>query len=210
MYRVCFTALAIVALTLTSGSALAGEGKWIEMFDGKTLKGWKANEAKNSFYVEDGAIVSHGQPRSHLFYVGDGKPFKNFELTADIKTNHNSNAGLYFHTKYQEKGWPKYGFECQINNTYKDPKKTASIYGVKNLLEPPAKDNEWFTMTIKVQGKTVTVGINGKTVNEYTEPEGTKPGKNFTRVFDEGTFAIQAHDKGSIVRLKNLKVRRLP
>ncbi len=37
--------------------------------------------------------------RSHLFYEGDGKPFKNFEFECDVMTTPGSNAGIFFHTK---------------------------------------------------------------------------------------------------------------
>lgn len=186
------------------------EPGFVRMFDGKTLKGWKKNENPDSFRVEDGAIVANG-PRSHLFYVGDGKPFVNFEFKAEVMTKPNSNAGIYFHTKFQEKGWPKYGFEAQINNSYKkDWKKTASLYDVVNLKKAVAKDDEWFTYHIIVRGRTVIIKINDKVVNRYEEPRDQKPGKSFTRKLDRGTFAIQAHDPGSKVLLRNLRVKRLP
>ena len=51
--------------------------------------------------------------------------------------------------------------------------------------------------------------IDGKTVLEYNEPPGTQPGKDFSRKLSEGTFAFQAHDPGSTVRYKNVRVKRL-
>ena len=62
---------------------------------------------------------------------------------------------------------------------------------------------------IIVKGNQVTVKIDGKTVMEYTEPDGQKPGAQFTRKLDEGAFAFQAHDPGSVVRYKNIRVKRL-
>ena len=95
--------------------------------DGKTFDGWKASEAKDTWTIQDGAFVAKG-PRSHLFYVGDEKPFKNFELKVDVMTEPNSNGGIYFHTKFQDDNWPSAGFETQVNNTYKpDPKKTELV-----------------------------------------------------------------------------------
>ena len=36
---------------------------------------------------------------------------------------------IFFHTRYQDEGWPKYGYEAQVNNTYApDPKKSGSLY----------------------------------------------------------------------------------
>jgi hypothetical protein len=125
-------------------------------------------------------------------------------------TKKNSNGGIYFHTKYQKEGWPKYGFEVQVNNTYKkDPRKTGSLYAVKDVNPAPAKDDVWFTEHVIVKDNTVTIKVDDKTVVEYTEPEGTKAGKQFTRKLDKGTFALQAHDPGSIVYFKNIRVKRL-
>ena len=72
-------------------------------------------------------------PGVAIFFYQTKKPFKNFEFKAEVMTLPHSNAGVYFHTRFQDDGWPKAGFECQINNTYHDPKKTASIYGVSRL-----------------------------------------------------------------------------
>jgi len=80
---------------------------------------------------------------------------------------------------------------------------------VVNVKESAAKDNQWWTQHITVQGNKVTVKIDGKTVMEYTEPESQKAGLIFTRKLDEGTFALQAHDPGSVVRYKNIRVKQL-
>ena len=101
------------------------------------------------------------------------------------------------------------GFECQVNVTQGDPIKTGSLYALKNLDVTPAKDKKWWTQEIIVEGSEVTVKIDGETVLEYTEPEGTKPSNPFTRKLAEGTFGLQAHDPGSVVRYKNIRVKRL-
>ncbi len=180
------------------------------LMDGKTFDGWKAGESKDTWKIEDGAFVAHG-PRSHLFYVGDEKPFKNFELKVDVMTEPNSNGGIYIHTKYQDSNWPSAGYEIQVNNSYNaDPRKTGSIYSVKDVMNnSPAKDNVWFTEHIIVKDKTITVKVDGKTVAEFTEEPGRKAGKDFGRKLNEGTFALQAHDPKSIVRYKNIRVKRL-
>lgn len=188
---------------------MADEG-WVELFDGKSLAGWKASENKDSWKVEDGAIVCHG-PRSHLFYVGDDKPFKNFEFQCEVKTTPGSNAGIYFHTRYQETGWPKYGYEIQVNATHSDPKRSGSLYGEVNVSDPPIKDNEWYTQTIIVRGRHIVSKINDTVVVDYHEPEGKKPfSAEFERRLGEGTFAFQAHDPDSKVYFRNIRVKRLP
>lgn len=186
------------------------EKGWKVIFAGKSFEGWKANENEDTWKIEDGAFVCHG-PRSHLFYMGADKPFKNFEFKAEVRTKPGSNAGIYFHTKYQETGWPKYGFETQVNNTHGDPKKTGSLYAVVDVLKAPANDNEWWTQHIIVKGNRVIVKIDGKTVVDYKQPENQKPAsKNFVRLLGEGTFALQGHDPKSIVHFRNIRVKRLP
>src|SRR5262245_21335629 len=118
---------------------------FVTIFDGKSLDGWKkTTENQDSIQLKDGAIVAHGS-RSHLFYVGDEKPFKNFDLKCEVMTKANSNGGIFFHTKYQETNWPAQGHECQVNNSYKpDPQKTGGVYKVAKVLEAPPKGDEWF------------------------------------------------------------------
>ena len=204
--------LLITFITLTATARLLAadsEEGFKTIFDGKTFEGWKIGDEKaKSWRIEDGAFVAQGT-RSHAYYVGDEKPFKDFELKVDVMTEPGSNGGIYFHTKYQESGWPKAGFECQVNVSQGDWIKTGSLYGLVNMALTPAQDNKWWTQDITVKGSKVTVKIDGKTVLEYNEPAGAKAGNDFSRKLDGGTFAFQAHDPKSVIRYKNVRVKRL-
>lgn len=204
---------------LTAAEKSAG---WTLLFDGKSLNGWKASEDKGAFTVEDGCIVTFSDPakakeqkwkKAHLFYAGsvaNGR-FKNFELSLDIKTFPKGNSGVYFHTEYQETGWPDKGYEVQVNNTHKDPKKGAGLYNVQDNFTAPAKDEELYTMVVKVEGKRIQTFVNGKKISDYIEPTpATPPEKMPGRKLSSGTFAIQAHDPDSKVMYRNIKVRVLP
>ncbi len=181
---------------------------WLTLFDGQTLNGWKASE--HEWKVEDGKIVAAGK-RSHLFYMGNDPDhpaeFENFDFKADVMTTPGSNSGIYFHTKYQDIGFPQIGFEAQVNNTHGDPVKTGSIYHIVKNYVAPAKDNEWFTEEIIVRGKNVQTKVNGKIICDYTEPPGvTGPMEKIAK----GTFAFQAHDPKSVTYYKNIMVKLLP
>ncbi|MCA9228546.1 MAG: DUF1080 domain-containing protein [Planctomycetales bacterium] len=209
MKHISVLALSAAMLFATLARAADQDG-WVKLFNGKNLEGWKASENTDSWSVVDGAIVCDG-PRSHLFYVGDDKPFTNFEFKADVMTTPGSNAGIYFHTKWQETGWPKYGYEAQVNISHGDPKKSGSLYGTVDVSNPPAKDNEWHTEYVKVDGRHVVIKINDTVVVDYTEPEGKEAfSKDFERRLGSGTFALQAHDPKSKVMFKNIQVKRLP
>lgn len=223
----------LIALTCLLLPCHAAEDGFIELFNGRDLTGWKSNEeVPGCFSVENGELKVAGG-RAHLFYVGaDGRAsFKDFELRLKIKTTEGGNSGVYFHTKFQEKGWPDAGYECQVNSTHSDPKKTGSLYGVINILalkegqkEPqggkhikvpaaPSRDGEWFDYLIRVRGKTITIAVNGKVQVEFTEPEGWDPAKALHnmpgRKLSEGTFCLQGHDPKSVTFYKSIAVRPL-
>lgn len=212
----------LLVLTLAAVRVTAGEhntltsaeksGGWHLLFDGRSLEGWRASENPGVFTVENGELVVFGK-RSHLFYTGpvNNANFKNFELQLDIKTFPKANSGVYFHTAYQESGWPDKGYEVQVNNTHKDVKKGAGLYAVQDNLEAPAKDGEWYTMKIKVDGKRVQTWVNGRQIVDYTEEKNPeRPANMKGRLLSSGTIAIQGHDPESRVHYRNIKIRPLP
>lgn len=203
--------IAVLAIAcLATGEAAAEEG-WVSLFDGKTLEGWKVSENPDSVSVKDGAIVTHG-PRAHVFYVGpvQDHDFKNFDLKMEVKTEPGANAGVYFHTEYQDEGWPAKGYEAQVNNSHTDWRRTGSLYAVEDIREVPAKDGEWWEYEISVKGRRIVLKVNGETTVDYTEPEGVERENMPGRLLSSGTFAIQCHDPESVVHFRNIKVRALP
>ncbi len=201
----CFTSCSV---TRKDG----GNKQWISLFDGTSLNDWKASENPSTFSIENGMIVVHG-PRAHLFYQGPvmNHQFKNFEFKVRVMTTTGSNSGIFFHTAYQETGWPSKGYEVQVNNSQTDWRRTGSLYAVQDVKEVYVKDNEGYTKYIKVEGKRITVKINDRTIVDYVEPDGVEknPDRSKKRL-SSGTFALQGHDPASKVYFKEIWVRPLP
>jgi hypothetical protein len=195
-----------------SSSKHAGSSGWVSLFDGKTLQGWKVGANAKTFAVENGSIAVNGDV-AHLFYDGEVQQhnFKNFEFKADVMTLPGSNSGIYFHTVFQQSSWPAKGYEVQVNNSHTDWRRTGGLYAIQDVKESAAKDNEWFTEYIKVQGKRVIVKINDTIVVDYTEPGDVKREAGMAgRLLSSGTFALQGHDPKSKVYFKNIFVKALP
>ncbi len=186
---------------------------WVKIFDGKTMTGWKAAENPATFSIQDGAIVVFG-PRAHLFYDGPvgNHDFKNFEFKATVKTGPGANSGMFIHTAYQDTGWPAKGYEIQVNQTHGDWRKTGSVYALQDVKEVFVKDDEWYTEHIIVQGKKVTIKVNDKIINEYTEPDdlADRTGGNAQKRLSRGTVALQGHDPKSRVEFKDVMIKVLP
>jgi hypothetical protein len=208
MYRLLALALLLPLFagaqnTLTDDEKAAG---FQLLFDGKSFDGWKINEAHNKkARVQDGKIIAAGN-RAHIFYVGDveGGKFTNFEFRAKVFIQPGSNSGIFFHAKYQDKGWPlAQGYEAQIcSDKFRDPKKTGSIYNYVNLDKSAAPDGEWFDYTIKVEGSKIQTIVNGKLAAEHSD-SAEKP-----RLLG-GTFALQCHDPKSVVEYHTIRVKVL-
>ena len=194
-------------------SVVQAEEEWQSLFNGKNLDGWTANENKDSCAVEDGVIRVGDGERSHLFYTGDvgNHDFKNFQLRCKVMTKPGSNSGIYFHTKFQDEGWPANGYEAQVNNSQQDWRRTGSLYAVEDVRESPAEDNEWFDYLITVEGKKITIEVNGvKTVEFVEEDDAPHLADNPGRKLGSGTIAFQAHDPGSVAYYKDVEIKLLP
>jgi 3-keto-disaccharide hydrolase len=211
----CYS-IAALGLAMAVMAQAADSTVWLPLFDGQSLRQWKASESPGTFKVVDGVIVAHG-PRAHLFYVGDGSEpadFKNFEFSAEVLARPGANSGIFFHTAFQDQGWPEQGFEVQIDNSqsehggYLELKKTGSLYGVRNIYKTMARDNEWFTLSISVRARHVQVRLNDTLLVDYVEP--VMLGASRHRRLSHGTFALQGHDPDSEALFRNLRVKRLP
>jgi hypothetical protein len=200
----------LLAGVVVMGSSMRpAKSKWISLFDGKTLTGWKVGENAATFSVDSGCIIAHGKT-AHLFYEGDvhNHDFKDFEFKADVLTRPGSNSGIYIHTKYQEGGWPSKGYEVQVNNSHTDWRRTGSLYEVVDVKEQYVPDNVWFTEYVSVHGKRVIIKLNDIIVVDYTEPEHPTRDEDMKgRVLSDGTFALQGHDPNSKVYFKNIMVK---
>lgn len=196
---------------------------WTNLFDGASMTGWKASEHPDSWTVKDGTLACHGE-RAHLFYTGavESARFENFEAEVEVKTGTGANSGVFILTAWQDKGWPAQGFEIQVNNTqpifpgdsgdpYRENKRTGSLYGIRNTYKALARDNEWFTLKIRVQAPRILIHVNDALVVDYVEPEGEVATLSTPlQKIGAGTFALQCHDGRSPVQYRRIAVHPLP
>jgi hypothetical protein len=189
------TALCIVVALPALCPAGEADG-WIRMFDGKSLEGWKASERPENWKVEDGAIVGRGD-RSHLFYMKE--QCENCEFKVTVKINKGGNSGMYFRAEFMT-GWPN-GYEAQVNNSHKDPKRTGSLYNFVDVREQLIPDDTWWTQHVIANGNHIVIKVNDKVVVDYVDEKNTH---------SKGHLALQQHDPGSVVHYKDLMMKKLP
>lgn len=209
------TGLALAAILLFLGRAAGTDSTtkrelkdqgFVELFDGKTLSGWEANESPESWTIQpDGSVRGQGR-RSHLFSLGE---FTDVHFRVDVKTTQGSNGGIYVRAKKTTEFPFPPAYEAQVNNTARARHRTGSLYVIGHdgkwitpvqFEESPVRDGEWWTEEIIIRGHRIVIKVNGRNVAEFEDTEKTHA---------RGRLALQLHDAQSTVFYKNAFVKDL-
>lgn len=155
-------------------------------------KGW---DFAGETAVSDRVLSLQGASASAFLTGGN---YKDFELRMELKTTPGGKGFIGFHTAQGEEK----GYRIAINNDRDDPvwwRMTGSLLSVRNLTKSFVKDNEWFRMSIRVEGQSVTVHINGEPVVEYIEPsQPFRTEAHSKALLSEGSFRFASTGTGSI------------
>ena len=120
-----------------------------------------------------------------------------FEIKGIFRVSENGNSGLYFRCNPPEDnpdGWP-HGYEAQIDNhQYAHTgwlwKPGAPTIKAKKLI---TKDNEWFAMKVRAVGEHIQIWVNEELMVDFKDSDFTK-----------GHFAIQGHNPGMTIEIKDI------
>ncbi len=166
--------------------------EWISLFNGKNLEGWFV-KGKATWDVRDGILTGDGG-MGHIYTEPE---VSDFEVKGIFRISEKGNSGLYFRANPPQEnpdGWPA-GYEAQIDNhqeahtgyLWKPGNPTAKA---KKLI---TKDNEWFEMRVKMVGEHLEIWVNDELMTEYDDAD-----------YKKGHFAIQGHNPGQIIEIKEL------
>ena len=184
---------------LISGCSQSGSGV---LFDGASAGKWATT---GNVAVENGQLTLKGS--NAMAVLKNGK-YINFELNLELRTTPGGKGAIAFHTDPSAGK----GYRVAINNDRNDPvwwKMTGSLLSVRNLTKSFVKENDWFQMSIRVEGHFITVLINGEPVVEYIEPaEPYRIAPNESALLSNGTFALTSNGTGEI-QIKNISVRAI-
>lgn len=185
----------VVALLVVGGVATAAEGRFEEIFDGKSLKGWSGT--REWWHVADGCIVGEipkdrGLKRNEfLFWEGELHDF-DLRLKYRVTGNPRANSGVQFRSQRHGRGAKGYQADIDHGTTW-----AGRIYdehgrgliverGAKVLIDAagkrtvspfkPAKDfqkiarkNEWNDYRIRAVGTHIQVWLNGELTADLTD-----------------------------------------
>jgi Domain of Unknown Function (DUF1080) len=190
---------ALVLFLALPASAAPGD-RWLELFDGRSKRGW-ALTGPGSFTVENGALVSHGGT-GLLWY--QPRRFRDFVLEVDWRVAEQcDNSGVFVRFPGRPRSPQdaiRSGYEVQIDDC--DPRgpayRTGGIYdraAASRLASRPA--GSWNRFRITAARQHYTVVLNGRRVTDYDGHRGIV-----------GYVGLQNHDDGSRVEFR--RIRALP
>lgn len=185
-------------ISCDSATVQHSEDGFKNMFDGKTLDGWKGD--KMVWRVENGVIIGETTPehliKSNTFLIYEKEQPADFELTAEFKISAEGNSGIQYRSSsvdsipftlkgyqadidggnvytgqnYEERGR---GFlakrgETAVLEKEQQPKITSMIANPDSL-KSFIKNGDWNEIKIVAKGNRLTHFINGKLMSDVTD-----------------------------------------
>jgi len=185
---------------------------FVQLFDGKTLDGWKMAGKGNFIIIEsEKTLLTHGGMGLLWYYK---KKFKDFILTLEWKvSNRSDNSGVFvrFPNPFTDPNIAiEYGYEIQIDDIGSPDGKpiyrTGAIYNYKGPSSTKTKSSSkqlpvgrWNTFEIIVIQQSYSVTLNKeKVVTNFIGNRSL-----------EGFIGLQNHDDRSQVYFRNIMIKEL-
>ncbi|HEY7309966.1 MAG TPA: DUF1080 domain-containing protein [Gemmataceae bacterium] len=186
-----------------------GESKTIKLFNGKDLDGWEGH--KDLWSVKDGVIVAKNtKPIKVSTYLLTKDKYSDFRLTATVKlvqSEMHSGIALWGRVAPEQKDEYTYAGHLVM---FPSGWGMYDLYGRNGLpvdggpAKKVGKQHDWNDLEILAQGNRVRVGVNGKLVVDWRDPEPKR--------IKEGPIGLQLHSNEvpQEVHFKDLTLTTFP
>lgn len=219
--------LCLVFLVPIASVQSADKEEWVDLFNGKDLKGWVQRGGKAEYRVEEGVIVGSSVPNTPNSFLCTERDYADFILELEFKVHPELNSGVQIRSQHAAPGKTVesagkkigggkegrvFGYQVEI-----DPAKRAWSGGIydegrrgwlndlsKNDKARSAfKQNEWNKFRIECRGDSIKTQINGVPAADLKDAE-----------TPAGFIALQVHGVGKRkekleVRFRNIRLQEL-
>jgi len=189
----------IIPMMFVALAGAAEGGRWISLFDGKTLDGWRA-EGNAAWTVQDGAIVGRQGPNNAAGDLYTKSEWADFELECEFKVVWPANSGIWFRRNAAQ---PGYQADILDEKDYPDAL-SGSLYAMntgfiaKNSDPKTVKKDGWNMLRMSAVGQEILITLNGKAVVKMSDNRFPKP----------GSIGIQVHP-GKVFGPMQIWVRKI-
>lgn len=206
MKRVIVIVASLILLGL--GTVASAKDRWVPLFNGKDLHGWK-NNGDEKWVVEKGTILCESVANKYG-YLTTEKTYRDFNLRLLFKGEAGGNSGVFLRSRITGID-PEHGPDIEGMQTEVDPNvghHTGGLYesgGRGWVAQPTAegeralKPGEWNKLEISVHGNHIVTRLNGVQIVAFTDP---------TPKFTDGVIGLQIHTGGGVkMRWKNIEIQ---
>ena len=162
----------ILVLLMAASISAFSQGKWVNLFNGKNLNGWKVLNGKAEYTIQDGAIVGHSKLNTPNTFLCTEKLFGDFILEMEFKVDEGLNSGVQFRSNsFKEYNNGRvHGYQYEIDPSPRawsagiyDEGRRGWIYPMdKNPASKVAfKAGEWNKLRIEAIGTSLRTWLNG-------------------------------------------------
>jgi len=168
---------------------------WIQLFDGQTLFGWKANNEVDWHVTDDGLIEASQGPAGLL---NTTVPFQDYEFKCEYWIEKNANSGIFLRTAETPKDPTADCYELNMWDAAPEFKTASLVKRVKPAKEVTGEE-VWKSLWVKVDGPRITAKFDGEDVLDYTDESPSRPKTGF----------IGLQKNAGKVRFKNIALKPL-
>ena len=194
--------LFLSSLILLSGvfshvNANSGSKKWLSLFDGKTLNGWKVLNGTAEYKVENGEIVGISKTGSPNTFLATEKNYSDFILEYEMKMESGLNSGVQIRSNSIKdyKNGRVHGYQVECDDSERrwsggiyDEARRGWLYSLEynQSAKSAFKNGEWNRYRVEAIGNSIRTWINGQPVANLVDD-----------LTAEGFIGLQVHSIGN-------------
>ena len=177
----------------TPPSVPSGEG-WTTLFSGKDLSGWTQRNGWAVYRIDGDSILGTTAKDSPNSFLCSDKEYSDFELRFEVKVDPDLNSGIQIRSKSipDKDNGRVHGPQVEI---MRGPGESGYVYGEatgRNWISPTQpthenhKNDQWNQYYVRAVGTRIQTWINGKLIEDITDPQS----------FLSGFIGLQVHGIG--------------
>ncbi len=220
-------------VTIIATPSIAQKGKWKDLFDGKTLKGWSVHSGFAKYRVEEGTIVGTTVKKSPNTFLCTEKEYGDFILEFEVMVDPKLNSGVQIRSTvaeeklsywlrddkgtFQPRTVPKdrvHGYQVEIageetgtsGGIYDEARRAmVTEWWIKEGTDASKafKDGQWNKYRIECKGQSIKTWVNGIPTIDIKDA-----------MTASGIIGLQVHSVGDDaptyeVRWKNIRLKEI-
>jgi len=200
--------LSIFIVLMMAAAVTTNAQEWVELFNGKNLKGWEKLDGTAEYRVENGEVIGVSRIKTPNTFMATREVYSDFILEYEMKMDRGLNSGVQIRSTAKQADGKKrvngYQVECDDHDSrpwaggiYEEAARGWLYPMAYNMKAAKAnKRGEWNQVRVEAIGTSIRTYINGVSMANLVDA-----GRS------EGFIALQVHGIGNNKELEGKEIR---